>query len=384
MSLVLDIITWITLIQLGILITVIFSRREKTKTAWFLAFFFVTNIVLVGFFNAIKHDLFQVSVYTYYLVWSCYFLLGPLLYFYFKSMLPPTPNTRDALWPHLIAMPLSVVLCWIAYAWRSKGGQLDVGWFGLPGIINAVAMEVWIAAYIVAIFRMFAKLSHGSSTGKPYTGVNLTWLMAITVVFVVHWLFDVARLTLFFMADVPASVHQLLGIFAIGIFGIFAIAAVISGLQKNASLASNLLAGSQAPVEKAPRREERHLQLHQQLLAYMDQKQPFLDPELTLEELATGLGAAPKLVSRCLNESIGKNFFDFVNGYRLEKAKALLSSNQHHHMNISEILFESGFNSKASFNRIFKKHLNQTPSEFRSTIASQMAPSSFRAKSQTV
>jgi AraC-like DNA-binding protein len=97
----------------------------------------------------------------------------------------------------------------------------------------------------------------------------------------------------------------------------------------------------------------------------MENDSPFLDPELTLSQLAARLGASTNHVSQVINTDFGQSFYDFVNRYRIEKAKALLSDQARADDKILSIALESGFNSKSAFNASFKKHTGMTPKDFR-------------------
>ena len=66
-----------------------------------------------------------------------------------------------------------------------------------------------------------------------------------------------------------------------------------------------------------------------------------------------------------LNEHIGKNFYEFVNEYRIETAKTNLLDSKMAHYTIEAIAYESGFNSKSSFNLLFKKQVGYTPGKWR-------------------
>ena len=101
------------------------------------------------------------------------------------------------------------------------------------------------------------------------------------------------------------------------------------------------------------------------LREYMDNKKPYLEPELTLEQLAGQLLLRPKILSQVINESLQQNFFDFINRYRIEAAKKMLTNPADQKITVLEVLYEVGFNSKSSFNTLFKKHTGLTPSEFK-------------------
>jgi AraC-like DNA-binding protein len=97
----------------------------------------------------------------------------------------------------------------------------------------------------------------------------------------------------------------------------------------------------------------------------MNSLKPYLNPELTLMELAAKLSVSPHNLSQVFNCEIKKSFFDFVNEYRVGEAKKLLSSPQYSHYSILGIALDAGFNSKSAFYTAFGKHAGMTPSEFR-------------------
>jgi AraC-like DNA-binding protein len=98
---------------------------------------------------------------------------------------------------------------------------------------------------------------------------------------------------------------------------------------------------------------------------HMDAQKPWLDPDLTLEQLAGQLRMRPKLLSQAINEGAGQNFFEFVNTYRIGEARRLLTNPVDKKITVLEVLYEVGFNSKSSFNTVFKKQTGYTPSEFK-------------------
>ncbi|WP_211321289.1 helix-turn-helix domain-containing protein [Pedobacter nutrimenti] len=103
----------------------------------------------------------------------------------------------------------------------------------------------------------------------------------------------------------------------------------------------------------------------QRLLLVMDTEKPYLDGELNLIRLAQLMQMSSHQLSYLINKGFNENFFSFINNYRVQRAKELLLSERNHKLNLLGIAYESGFNSKTSFNTIFKKSTHQTPSEFR-------------------
>ena len=105
--------------------------------------------------------------------------------------------------------------------------------------------------------------------------------------------------------------------------------------------------------------------LKQKLTNLMENQQAFLDAELSLIKLAELIDITPHQLSYVINEGFNENFFLFVNRYRVEKVKELLLKKEKNHLSVLGIAFESGFNSKTSFNTTFKRISSQTPSEFK-------------------
>lgn len=105
--------------------------------------------------------------------------------------------------------------------------------------------------------------------------------------------------------------------------------------------------------------------LKENLLVIMETEKPFLEGELNLVKLSEMVNITPHQLSYLLNNGFNENFFQFVNKYRVEFAKKILRDSSQEKKSMLEIAFESGFNSKTSFNTIFKKVTESTPSEFR-------------------
>lgn len=100
----------------------------------------------------------------------------------------------------------------------------------------------------------------------------------------------------------------------------------------------------------------------EKLGAIMSERRPYLDPELSVSRLARQTGMSVKDLSAQINQRHGVHFFDFINRYRVEHAKALLVETD---QTVTEIFLGSGFNTKSSFNTAFRRHCGTTPSAYR-------------------
>lgn len=90
----------------------------------------------------------------------------------------------------------------------------------------------------------------------------------------------------------------------------------------------------------------------------------YLDPEITLFKLAEKIDMPANKLSQIINQNTNKNFFEFINSYRVNNVISQLHSGKHHNLTLLSIGLSAGFNSKTSFNRTFKKYTNLTPSEY--------------------
>ncbi|MEP2026774.1 MAG: helix-turn-helix domain-containing protein [Reichenbachiella sp.] len=105
-------------------------------------------------------------------------------------------------------------------------------------------------------------------------------------------------------------------------------------------------------------------ELKNELVELMKVSKPYLSPKLTLSELAELLKTSTHDLSYAINEGYGMNFFDFVNIYRIEEFKSKVSDPVYKNHTFLAIAFESGFSSKTTFNRAFKKTTGLTPREY--------------------
>lgn len=100
---------------------------------------------------------------------------------------------------------------------------------------------------------------------------------------------------------------------------------------------------------------------------HMQQHKTYLDNELTLASLAAAVGVSTHHLSEVLNQKEGKNFYQFVNKYRIEFVCEQMS--QDSSVKIIDLAMTAGFSSKSTFNAVFKQFTGQTPSQYRSTLA---------------
>ncbi len=110
-------------------------------------------------------------------------------------------------------------------------------------------------------------------------------------------------------------------------------------------------------------------EIKNKLLGLMEKEKPYLNSELTLNGLSELMKVTSHNLSEVINSKLGKTYYDFINEYRVEEFKKKLEDPSSMNYNLVSIAFESGFNSKTSFNTIFKRITGQTPSEYRKSLS---------------
>lgn len=120
-------------------------------------------------------------------------------------------------------------------------------------------------------------------------------------------------------------------------------------------------------IEDKPSRhyQDEYPHVKQQLIDLMTNQRPYLNPNITLKELAELLSVPSRALSEHINECYECNFSDFINRARVEEAKQLIESGNMQNQSLFHVALDSGFNSKSSFNVMFKRHTGVTPSSYR-------------------
>jgi len=117
---------------------------------------------------------------------------------------------------------------------------------------------------------------------------------------------------------------------------------------------------------RLPASEEAHYV--ETLGRYMTEKKLYLQEDLTLQDLADELSISPHHLSMILNVHFRQNFYTFVNGYRVEEVKRMLADPANRDRSILSIAYDAGFNSKSTFNTIFRKFTGKTPRQYRAEL----------------
>jgi len=299
---------------------------------------------------------------------------GPLLFLYTGSLTGYFPKWNIKYLLHFL--PVIIFYCYYFDFFISSGQEkiefvkkLNI----TPDILQLFVFPAIILSgfsYIFLTFLLLRKhrrniLNNLSNSNEEN---NLHWLRNLLIGLLVIWLavlFDNFVLESS-LTDAPIYVSVSLFVAFTGFFGLRQ-GNIFMNLPKG-SLPAELTIEEQQRYSKSGLKEERAVELQQLLVKLMEEEKLFLNENISLPLLAEMLKIHPNYLSQVINERFQKNFYDFINSYRIEEFKRLIASGKSKNKTIFALALDCGFNSKASFNNSFKKITGITPSEFAKSL----------------
>jgi AraC-like DNA-binding protein len=349
------------------------------------------------------------STVMFYVPWRAILLLGPAYYLYFRSLTNQDFGWRRRGWhllPGLLELGLFGAAAVYDLLWcRGLKGQTLPDFYGTKGAaataLDGLYLSEALLGYalllgyglrVLADYRRYARyLTDNFSDPERLRFAGLRQLLGLqALVLTVGFVFTGLNAWFEFSYDAAWYFFALrgaliYGLIVVGVQANYAAAttplrfepagavgeaseamSVLSEPTPSASMPTPAVSGAAppaAPAETAAALPIELLPWRDKLLHLMADERPWFEPELTLTELAQRLRTNSALLSKVINAGCGQNFNDFVNTYRVQEARRKLADPRFGHYSLVGVALESGFNSKSTFNRVFKKLLNQAPSE---------------------
>ena len=309
------------------------------------------------------------------------FLLMPFLYLFFLSSIYKDFKLTYKSLLHAIPFIVFTILCFYSILGKEMKGvlteqEISVFFNGPVVKVIYISLHLQVLAYFIAIFyNLFVyKLKLRENFSNSDFG-NYKWLNQLWLILLIENLVSIVK-NISYFARWPHT-ELLFNIVMVNIvlfIGWLMIKALLnpglfSGIYTDVQLVKNLVnASDMDPLHAKFMNNDlssEEIQFAESLEQYMIDEEPFLDSGLTMAELAEQLNMSSKALSIFINHKLGKHFFDFVNEFRIRKAQELLENTGNSDMTVLEILYQVGFNSKSSFNTLFRKHTGLTPTEYR-------------------
>lgn len=333
---------------------------------------------IIGFMD--WYDTYRNTKINYWLI-HFIFAIGPLTYFYIKSLTQPYFKFRKIDTLHFLPALLYFIYRVSVFIYdASLPGFANVqnGWFisnihesYVSPVLN-ILTELSMIVYLVLAGNQYLK--YRKSIVQYFSNtydVELNWLRNFIIIYSALYLFGLfIRLTdysffeNFWKQRWWAFLAGSLTMIYVGMMSYFSNLSKLYNLQPptEASESENLDSTSKIDIVSQ--------KLKTQVSNYMENQKPYLNPEITLPDLAKEMQLSSNQLSQIINTEFGKNFNEFINEYRVEMFKLKLKDESVQHLSLLGIAMECGFNSKATFNRVFKKTTQISPSEYLKKISS--------------
>ncbi len=362
------------------------SLSDKILLAWLIVIAITLTLFKLQTVEA-RYD------YPFLLGWCFPFplLQWPFLYLYVLSLTSIEP-LKTKLYFHFLPFFLSILL-FSTYLFLPNNIKLDV--YNMQGKgyetemnINLIAIILSAILYTVLSSLQLRKYKKTIKNEFSFTEkITLNWLLYLIVgmTFILLIILFGGNDNLIFSSITGVVIY--IGYFGIKQEGIFNEKLKINSTEtsqngittesrsdiqhvdSNNSVEDMLITKTQATSEKIKYEKNRLSDgeiksIHKRLKELMVGEKLYKNPEISLSEVAQKLHVHPNILSQVINTLEEKNFYDYINSQRVEEFQRLVLQPKSYQFTLLTLAFESGFNSKTSFNRNFKKATNLTPSEF--------------------
>ncbi len=220
---------------------------------------------------------------------------------------------------------------------------------------------------VYTLLSFFKILNHQKNIrlfASDTSNISLNWLKnAILAIFLMlfMWLLEIRFYKFDQVHNVSGFVY-FIGIYAIGYYA-FRQEEIFPYKEKEIQEIKEII--EETPSSKVQRISHTELEnIKIRISDFMENQKLYLDDSLNLPKFAEKVETSIHNLSYVLNEGFQENFFQFVNRYRVEEAKRLLTSERYQQLSMLGIAYESGFSSKTTFNTTFKKITGISPSEY--------------------
>lgn len=345
------------------------SKRPKHLSFLLLAIWLFVNAVFLG------SELLPFEVVDYFKpgIFPFLFLLGPLLYLYVASLAIHNFRLKKQ---HLIhALPLLVV--GIHRTTTNPVSFSDTMSFeeNTLSFYNQIYyLFLLLSLFLYWFFAVRIILNHRKRIPyyfSNYTQKNtFTWLIFVVILFVFLFLAD-------FISSIVSKIFdfRFVSIFSLTTnLTIFTFVMVYFGNNQSAiykfndDSEENPKDNQNEKYKRSALNDHKIELINKKVTDYLRVKKPYLDPDFNFQMMVDDLNISRQNLSQVINSGQKKNFYKIINEYRINEIKQMIVDPKYNHYSILGLAFECGFNSKTSFNRIFKEETGQTPTEFKKSL----------------
>lgn len=362
----------------GILLTVFLFNKKENQSA---------NLLLSLAFGAYSIDILYafLIINKFYLQYPALigwngvlpFIYSPAIYLYTRVVSSNKKNLEFNYLLHFIPAMVILIASIIGYFTITTEYKLDLLNPDIHKSIFIVIMRSIIPCYGISyiIFSLLDVKKYHQRLKENFSNIEvlkLNWLIYLIFAMALVWALEFVQILLIDVAGKPDNIFYKYIYLLISLIMFLIVykslkqPQIFSEVNFNESEKNEIsLVDSNGSYIKSGLTDDRMDAIAAKLISLIENEKPYFKSNLSLPDLAELLGVSSHNLSEVINTKLNKSFYDFVNYYRVEEVKKMLNDIRFENYSLLGIGFEAGFNSKTSFNTIFKKYTGITPSEFR-------------------
>ena len=358
------------------------AARFKGESSY-AAMIIVVSTVPVYIYNVCRSlQLYEVAIFFAPIAFSVNLTLMPLLWLLVQRGFNPYYRFTPLRLLHFLPAVLSLILFCASvfslpqsryYDFMIHENTGDDTWLG---DVNYTMVLIQLIGYFYTIFRYLRKVKH--FVHSHYSAAELqrkVWIPRFIALFAAMFVVVMVCYALWPRTD--AWLLQLLTVLIMGYLLYAELAIALFERYRKDTVTTTVAAEAEAefiytevksqPQPEADNGKEEMQKLEQyarQVEEYLRTSEVYVNPKLSLRDVSQATGITYNNISKAINATMNKNFFDLVNGFRIEKSKALLMSKKEKGLTLETIAEMCGFNSRITFNNAFKKVIGVTTTEW--------------------
>lgn len=379
-------------IVIGLSTAAILLRSNQNKKANI----FLSLLVLICVGSLLHNFLLDAGIYNQ--KPSLYFLpvilslgIGPLLYLYVNRLIDLNPVKGFAIFLHLVPLLAQFLFFCISFLQNTDSKYKIYSQLYKPFIspIQNIAVYLSVSIYVFLSFKeidFYKKQLNYFYSNQGH--LALQWLQRLLFAFVFYYLLSIFFIIISYSFNIsenyfPSDLIRCFIIFIIAYFAIRqnSLVYIRENIQSVQTEETEL--PTTENIEKPPTNEttqteneptidapaktkEINTDILNRIITVVEEEQLFLHEELTIADLANKIGYSTKTISYTINNGLNKSFSLFINEYRVNLFKERRASGKFNHLSIMGLAYDCGFNSKSTFNRIYKEITGLSPKEEKS------------------
>jgi len=320
----------------------------------------------------------------YYIILPVIFLLQPFFFLYIKSLTSDNFKCTPKHLLHFVPAILVLIMNIFLYSFLSHSEKIQLLSFKIDNTNKILEYYLYLHSsgyhFILTIQALFYNgliiyiiykhKKQMSSNFSNTNGITLNWMVTLLIIFftvstIQEILGNIDKVFYDVHARVSYNTFYMLIVSFIGIGGV-----IQKEIYKKRfittlpSFNDNENKNEEVKYKGSSLNEDAKRKLVVKLRVYLEKEKPYLNNDLKLDDLSVALDTNRQYLSQIINETYNQNFFTLINNLRIEEAKKMFFNKKHKQLSIMGVANSVGFNSKSTFNTLFKKYTNLTPSQF--------------------